>query len=172
MVTVECDARFVLQILTIVFGGCAAGIAIWLLLKSVSLGGVIVTVFQVLFCALVIASELYVPEFYKYFVFLITVWGKGLMFFFIGFFICQRSGFGLFTALGCWGVCVFYVIWHFISAKASPPIFQKDNPPDFVVTSADYWDDGLASPAPLLDPGRAAPEPHAEPNTPVNPDGS
>jgi hypothetical protein len=69
----------------------------------------------------------------------LTIWGKGVLFLFLGFFIFATHGFNLFVAIFFWAVFVAYVILFFFADGSSVPLIQKNSPPNFEVSEADYY---------------------------------
>jgi hypothetical protein len=87
-------------------------------------------------------SELYVLPFFKFLTFTLTIWGKGLVYMFLGFFVFDTSGVGLFAAIVFWILAVLYVIMFFIAGIASLPLLQKNIPPQFQTCANDYFGEG------------------------------
>jgi hypothetical protein len=152
----ECNLSFGVQIATII--ASVFGIIAYIIyLVHGNLGGVITAIFGLLFCLLLIVSEVYVFNGMKYVAFVLTIWGKGVMFLFLGFLIFARSGYPLFTAIFFWVMFVAYVVLFIIAKGTSPPLMQKNSPPEFEVSEADYYQqDGGAPPnvstEPAIDP--------------------
>jgi ABC-type transport system involved in multi-copper enzyme maturation permease subunit len=114
-----------------------------------NVGGIIFDVFLILFCLAIILSEIYVFEGMRYFAFILTIWGKGLMFLFMGFFEFRSAGIGLAAAIFFWVLFVVYVILFCIVGSSAPPLVQSNNPPEFQISDADYYkDEGGNDPPP------------------------
>lgn len=96
---------------------------------------VINCVFTLLFGLVLLCAELYVFPFFGYFTFIVTSWGKTFMYFFMGFLMFDKGGFGIVVAIVCWILAVLLFIAGFIVKATAPPYFQKGGPPDLQVTS-------------------------------------
>ncbi|KAH0792821.1 COPI associated protein [Histomonas meleagridis] len=75
-----------------------------------------------------------------YFAFIITFWGKGIMYLFMGFFIFSKSStFAIVVAVIFWCLFVLCVISFFFAKGSSAPLLQKGEPPSFDLSSADFY---------------------------------
>jgi hypothetical protein len=140
---IECNLPFAIQISTILGSTLGVIFAIIFMVNS-NLGGVIFFIFVILFCVLVILSEVYVITPMRYTAFILTIWGKGMMFLFLGFFEFSTTGVGLAAGIIFWLLFIVYVAVFFVIGSTAPPLFQKETPPQFETTEADYYGTGEA----------------------------
>ncbi|OHT15247.1 hypothetical protein TRFO_14285 [Tritrichomonas foetus] len=134
-----CNLNTVLQFVTIATGIFGVIIAIVLMIKYFGPAQIILDLVVIFFSLCIIASEIYVFDFFKYIAFLMTFWGKAALYLFMGFFLFAESGTGLVAAIVFWALFVFYVIVAFITKTTSPPLLQKNSQPSFSATDSDYF---------------------------------
>jgi hypothetical protein len=131
---------FILQLASIAGSGLSIVFAVILLSVQVNFGVVLFYVLIVFFCVLMIIAEVRVFPIFRYCAFMLTIWGKGLMFLFLGFFEFRDRGVGLAAAVLLWIMFVVYVtLFFFVRIKTSLPLMQKTAPPEFETTQADYF---------------------------------
>ena len=99
---VTCNLSFALQIFSIIAGVFGAIVSLVCMFKYFSVEQLIISLFGILLSLIVIACELYIFEFFKYFAFVLTFWGKGLLYLFMAFFLFAPSGIGLVAAIIFW----------------------------------------------------------------------
>ena len=129
----------IIQFVAIVAGVLGIACSLYCIFKYFSVGGLILSIFTIIFCLIIIAVEVYIFEFFKYFAFILTFWGKGIMFLFMGFFIFSRDGFQLTCAIIFWVLFIIYVISFFIAKSSTKPLMQKEGPPQFTFSSSDVY---------------------------------
>ena len=135
----------ILQYVAIVAGVFGIIVAFVCIFKYFSVGGLIVDIFVIFFCVCIVLSELYIFDFFKYIAFIITFWGKGILYLFMGFFLFSSHGIGLIAAIIFWALFVLYLIVGFLVKSYNPPLFQKNSQPNFSVSEGDYFNDGGAA---------------------------
>lgn len=140
-----CNVAFAFQIVSIVAGCFGIIVAIVCLIKWFSVPGLIMDIFVILFSLIIIASEVYVFDFFKYFAFILVFWGKAIFYLFMGFLLFSTSGIGLVAAIIFWALFIAYIILHFVFHITSVPIMQKNSPPSFETSNTDYFNDGAAA---------------------------
>jgi hypothetical protein len=136
---VECTLPFAIQITTIVASMLGIIFALVLVFDDANFGGVIFYAFIMFSCLLVILSEIYVVTLMRYVAFILTIWGKGMMFLFLGFFEFRAEGVGLAAAIIFWLLFIVYVTLFFVVGSTAPPLLQKQTPPQFETSEADYY---------------------------------
>jgi hypothetical protein len=130
---------FALQFATIIGGGLGIIFAALLISEHVDFGGVIFYLFAIFFCVLIIMSEIHAFPIFRYTAFILTIWGKGLMFLFLGCFEFRTGGVGLVAAILLWVMFILYIVLFFVLGKSSLPLTQKKTPPEFETKEADYY---------------------------------
>jgi hypothetical protein len=110
-------------------------------LGSHNWGALIAMIFVVIFCLFLLLVEVHVFNFLKYFAFLLTVWGKAIMYIFLGLFLYESEPLGLAAAIIFWFFFVLFIVLVFIGARPAPPLTQKTNPPNFETHSEKYFED-------------------------------
>jgi hypothetical protein len=130
--------RFV-QIMSICGGILGVIFGFVLLIEQLRFLTVIFYGFVILLFSLLILTEIYVPEIFKYAAFLLTIWGKGVMFLFLGFFEFTNHGVGLAAGIIFWSFFVVYQILHFVIGKSALPILQRQIPPIFELNTEDFF---------------------------------
>jgi hypothetical protein len=112
-----------------------------------------------------IVAEVHAFPVFRFVAFLLTIWGKGLMFLFLGFFEFRNRGVGLAAAIVFWALFAACVVLFFVIGTTAAPLTQKESPPEFATTDADYSPDAPAdnanasATAPLDDGAADAPPP-------------
>ena len=135
----KCNLNFALQIFSICAGVFGVIMGIVMIFEYFSIPSVILDAFVIFFSLCIIFSEVYVFQFFKYIAFIITFWGKAILYLSMGFFLFSTHGIGLVAAIIFWALTVFYIIVAIITRSASPPILQKNKQPEFESTDADYF---------------------------------
>ncbi|KAK8891663.1 hypothetical protein M9Y10_028883 [Tritrichomonas musculus] len=132
----------ILQYVAIAAGVFGIIVAFVCIFKYFSVGGLIVDIFVIFFCVCIVLSELYIFDFFKYIAFIVTFWGKGILYLFMGFFLFSSHGIGLVAAIIFWALFALYLIVGFLVKHYNPPLFQKNNQPNFSVSEQDYFGEG------------------------------
>ncbi|KAH0790931.1 COPI associated protein [Histomonas meleagridis] len=68
--------------------------------------------------------EVYVFQFFRYFALILKVWGKAIMYFFIGALLFSTHGFGLACTIIYWICAVGYGIVAWFFPVPAPPLLQ------------------------------------------------
>jgi hypothetical protein len=136
---ITCNLAFAVQILTIIAGIWGIIVAIIFVITESDLGGIIFNAFLMLFCCLLIMSEIYVAAIMRYVAFIQTIWGKGCFFLFMGFFEFRQQGVGLAAAISFWILFILYVILFCVIGGTAPPLTQTNNPPQYETTEEEYY---------------------------------
>lgn len=142
------NVAFVTQIFSIIAGALGVVVSIMYMFGyggRFSFDRLILGLFGVIFSLIIIAAEIYVFDFFKYFAFILTFWGKGMMYLFMGFFLLNTSGFGIFVSIVFFALFLLSLCVHFILKKkgVSQPLLQKGaKSPKFKATASDYYDGG------------------------------
>lgn len=135
----EFSLGLIIQFIAILAGVLGIVCSLYCIFKYFSVGGLILSIFTIIFCLIIIAVEVYIFEFFKFFAFILTFWGKGIMFLFMGFFIFSRDGFQLTCAIIFWVLFVVYLISFFIAKSSTKPLFQAGGPPSFTFSSNEVY---------------------------------
>lgn len=138
----KCNLNCLVQWCSILVSCYGIGASVASMILFPSLGGVILYAFVILFCVMILFTEIYVCPLFKYATFIITFWGKGVLYLFIGFFLFSLGDiWRIISACIFWAMFGFYIAVHFITKSASPPLCQKGSAPSFEVTNEDYYED-------------------------------
>jgi hypothetical protein len=97
--------------------------------------------YTIVFCAALVCVEVYAFPFFKYFGVLLKMWGKAIMYLFVGALLYWNSGFGLACAIIYWILAVAFGIAGYFFRFASLPLMQRaGNPPDVGVSSSQIYE--------------------------------
>lgn len=99
---------------------------------------VINCIFTLIFGLILLCAEIYIFQFFAYFTFICTAWGKTFMYLFMGCLMFNQKGFGLVAAIVCWILAILLFIAGFIVKATAPPLFQKNGVPDLSVATTVY----------------------------------
>ncbi|KAH0789744.1 COPI associated protein [Histomonas meleagridis] len=100
-------------------------------------------VYTIIFALALGCIEVYVFKFFGYFGFLLKLWGKGLMYLFMGALLFATSGFGLACAIIYWACAVIYGILGIFFPVSAPPLLQggfRGSEPDVHVSSSEIYE--------------------------------
>ncbi|OHS98249.1 COPI associated protein [Tritrichomonas foetus] len=136
------NVPFILQCFSIACGIFGIIVAIVHMAELFSIGQLILSLFAIFFSLVIIACEVYVMDFFKYFAFMLTFWGKGLSYLFMAFFLFQKRGIGLAAMFIFLALFIFYIIAYFVfkNKGVSCPLLQKNSPPQFQTVNSDYYE--------------------------------
>ena len=100
-------------------------------------------VYTIIFALVLGLIEVYVFSFFGYFGFLLKLWGKGIMYLFVGALLFATSGFGLACAIIYWACAVIYGILGIFFPVSAPPLLQggfRGYPPEIHVSSSEIYE--------------------------------
>lgn len=130
----------ILQYLAIVAGVFGVIVAFVCIVKYFSVGGLIVNIFVIFFSVCIVLSELYIFDFFKYIAFIVTFWGKGILYLIMGFFLFGGEAIQIIAAIVFWVLFILYLVVGFLVKQYNPPLLQKNSQPTFSISEADYFD--------------------------------
>jgi membrane protein insertase Oxa1/YidC/SpoIIIJ len=139
-----CNLNLILQSICVTAAAFGIVCAIVLFVEALdygSEGSAIAMVFVFIFCLFLLLVEVHVFNFLKYFAFLLTVWGKAVMYIFLGFFLYAHTSLGLAAAIIFWVFFVLFIVMVLLGAQTAPPLTQRNNPPQFETHSEKYFQD-------------------------------
>ena len=136
----RCNLNAFVQWCSIIVGCFGIAVSIALIITEPSVGGIILCAFTILFSVMIVFSEIYVCGLFKYASFIITFWGKGILYLFIGFFIFSTDLLRLVSAVIFWAMFIVYIIFHCKTKSSSPPLCQKNKKPNFEAKQEDYYE--------------------------------
>jgi hypothetical protein len=102
--------------------------------------GFVRAIYAIIFCLTLISVEIYVLPFFKYFGFLLKLWGKGLMYVFVGGLLFWNYGLGLACAIFYWIMAIIFGIIGIFFPVGAPPLAQRAARPDVAVSSSEIYE--------------------------------
>ena len=138
----KCNFNCLVQWCSIFVSLYGIGASVASIILHPSLGGIILYAFVILFCVMILFTEIYVCSLFKYAAFIITFWGKGILYLFIGFFLFDTGDiWRIISAVLFWAMFALYVGVYFVTKSSSPPLCQKNSKPTFEAKNDDYYED-------------------------------
>ena len=140
----NCNVRLIIQISCIVIGVFGVIASIVIMAKYISgFFPIIRSIFTLIMCIALIACEIYLFPFVKYFGFILKHGGKALSYLFIGGCLFQKSGFPLFCAILYWILASIFFIFIFVLPGISLPILQggmkEGSLPDLSISALEIY---------------------------------
>lgn len=115
-----------------------------MIMEAILVISAIRNVFAIVFCLFLLCIELYIFSFFKYFGFILKMWGKGLMYLLVGALFFQTKGIGLGAAIVFWVLAVVFGILSYFLPVASLPAFQGGvcgkPPPSITITAEEVYE--------------------------------
>ena len=100
----------------------------------------IVIIYVLIFCLLLLLVEIYIPNFLRFFGFLLKNWGKALTYLFVGFlFFNPHRTFNIIVGVVFWVLAIIYLILTFITKGIAKPLAQRNSTITLSTTNGDYW---------------------------------
>ena len=141
----KCTIQFTFQIIAIVaavFGVCSGFVTMF---TGGSYGFILFVrgIYTIIFALALGCTEFYVFSFFSYFGFLLKLWGKGIMYLFMGALLFATSGFGLACAIIYWACAVIFGIVGIFFPVSAPPLLQgglRGEEPEIHVSSSKIYE--------------------------------
>ena len=136
----EVSLGLIFQIIAIIGGLFTVIMGIYWFFAYLSFVNVIRNLFLIILGLMIIIPEIYIFDFFKYFGFLLTVWGKAIFYFYLGFFVFGSSGLQITTSIILWLLAVLQIVFHFVGGGYNaPPLAQKGGV-SFSTSNSDYFE--------------------------------
>ena len=137
------DIRLVaiLQIVCIIVSVLGFLSGFYLLTSMTTFPTFVMGFFIVLFSVLLLLAEIYVFSFFKYFSFLLTNWGKAIMYFFLGsLFYNPAATFNVILSFLYWILAGFFLVMTFVTGGVAKPLFQAADQIQISTNTNDFFE--------------------------------
>ena len=133
------NLAFIFQIIHIVMAALGVAIALYWMIVAPSVVSIVSSIAHLFLIALLLLSELYIFSFFKYFGFILKLWGKGALCIYYGCCFAGTGTFGWIATVVFWVIGIIDIILGIVvKTGVSKPLLQKGDV-DLSTNSSDYY---------------------------------
>ena len=137
---VEINLNYILQLTCIISGILGITTSFYQFIAISNLPSFILGSFVIVFSIFLISAEIYIFSFFKYFAFILTNWGKSILYLFIGALLYNSNYLiNLICSFLFWLLFIFFILMEFYVGKVSIPLYQKEDLIDLDVKTNEFF---------------------------------